>query len=134
MLSTIFRELSAIFIKYEIVVCKLFQFVRFWNSSFGNGLTMLQMQQSMVDKFAAKLISVAADLTGFYSWTISWNYRVWPGNKVRADRRVVLNSFSIIIEELHSKYESLSPFLYDPGPYLPSILKNIFLHFSPKLL
>ena len=34
----LFRELSVIFSKIKIVVCKLFQFVRVWNLSFGNGL------------------------------------------------------------------------------------------------
>ena len=34
-----FGELSAIFIKYEIVVCKLFQFGRVQKLSFGKGLT-----------------------------------------------------------------------------------------------
>ena len=33
-----FEELSAIFIKFEIVVCKLFQFERVLNLSFGKGL------------------------------------------------------------------------------------------------
>ena len=33
-----FRELSAIFIKIKIVVCKLFQFGRVYNVSFGKGL------------------------------------------------------------------------------------------------
>ena len=33
-----FGELSAIFIKFEIVVCKLFQFGRVSNLSFGKGL------------------------------------------------------------------------------------------------
>ena len=34
-----FRELSAIFIEFEIVVCKLFQFEGVQNVSFGKGLT-----------------------------------------------------------------------------------------------
>ena len=34
-----FRELSAIFIKFKIVVCKLFQFGRVSNLSFGKGLS-----------------------------------------------------------------------------------------------
>ena len=33
-----FGELSSIFIKFEIVVCKLFQFVQFQNFSFGKDL------------------------------------------------------------------------------------------------
>ena len=33
-----FRELSAIFIKFNIVICKLFQFGRVQNLSFGKGL------------------------------------------------------------------------------------------------
>ena len=37
----LFRELSAIFIKSEIVVCKLSQFGRVWNVSFGKGLKNL---------------------------------------------------------------------------------------------
>ena len=37
----LFRELSAIFIKFEIVVCKLFQFGRFFNLLFGKGLKHL---------------------------------------------------------------------------------------------
>ena len=37
----LFRELLAIFIKLGIVICKLFQFGRVWNSSFGKGLTTL---------------------------------------------------------------------------------------------
>ena len=36
-----FRELSAIFIKFDIVVCKLFQFGRVQNLSFGKGLTTM---------------------------------------------------------------------------------------------
>ena len=32
------EELSAIFINFEIVICKLFQFGRVWNLSFGKGL------------------------------------------------------------------------------------------------
>ena len=36
-----FEELSSIFIKFEIVVCKLFQFGRVQNSLFGNGLTTI---------------------------------------------------------------------------------------------
>ena len=32
------RELSAIFMKFEIVICKLFQFGRVWNLSFGKEL------------------------------------------------------------------------------------------------
>ena len=35
-------ELSAIFIKFKIVVCKLFQFGRVYNSWSGNGLTLSQ--------------------------------------------------------------------------------------------
>ena len=34
----LFGELSAIFIKFKIVGCKLFQFGRVWNLSFGKGL------------------------------------------------------------------------------------------------
>ena len=34
----LFGELSAIFIKFEIVVCKLFQFGRVYNLLFGKGL------------------------------------------------------------------------------------------------
>ena len=37
-----FRELSAMFIKSEIVVCKLFQFGRVLNLSFGKGLILSQ--------------------------------------------------------------------------------------------
>ena len=37
-----FGKLSAIFIKFEIVVCKLFQFGRVTNLSFGKGLIYLQ--------------------------------------------------------------------------------------------
>ena len=33
-----FGEVSAIFIKFKIVVCKVFQFGWVWNSSFGEGL------------------------------------------------------------------------------------------------
>ena len=36
-----FGELSAIFIKLEFVVCKLFHFRRVWNLSFGKGLSFL---------------------------------------------------------------------------------------------
>ena len=36
-------ELSAIFIKFKIVVYKLFQFGRVYNFSFGKGLTTKQM-------------------------------------------------------------------------------------------
>ena len=35
-----FRELSTIFINFKIVVCKLFQFGRVQNLSFGKGLTL----------------------------------------------------------------------------------------------
>ena len=38
-----FRELSAIFIKFEIVVCKLFHFGGAKNLSFGKGLTLFEM-------------------------------------------------------------------------------------------
>ena len=34
-------KFSAIFIKFEIVVCKLFQFISVYNSSFGKGLGMV---------------------------------------------------------------------------------------------
>ena len=34
----LFWKLSAIFVKFEIVVCKPFQFGRVWNLSAGNGL------------------------------------------------------------------------------------------------
>ena len=37
-----FGELSAIFIKFEVVVCKLFHFGRVWNLSFGKGLTLTE--------------------------------------------------------------------------------------------
>ena len=36
-----FEELSANFIKFDIVVCKFFQFGRVWNLSFGKGLIKL---------------------------------------------------------------------------------------------
>ena len=36
----LFEELSAIFIEFEIVVCKLFQFGRVLNMSFGKGSTL----------------------------------------------------------------------------------------------
>ena len=35
-----FEELSVIFIKFKMVVCKLFQFGRAQHLSFGNGLTL----------------------------------------------------------------------------------------------
>ena len=35
-----FRELSAIFIEFEIVICKLFQFEGVQNLSFGKGLNI----------------------------------------------------------------------------------------------
>ena len=34
----LFEEISSIFIQFEIVVCKLFQFEVVWNLSFGKGL------------------------------------------------------------------------------------------------
>ena len=45
-----FRKLSAIFIEFEIVVCKLFQFEGVQNVSFGKGLrrcTVLYLQQQL---------------------------------------------------------------------------------------
>ena len=41
-----FWDFLAIFIKFGIVVCKLFQFGRILNSLFGNGLKLLQMDQN----------------------------------------------------------------------------------------
>ena len=38
-----FRELSTIFIKFKIVVCKLFEFGRVLNLSFGKGLNLDEM-------------------------------------------------------------------------------------------
>ena len=35
----LFAEFPAIFMEFEIVVCKLFQFGKVWNSSFGKALT-----------------------------------------------------------------------------------------------
>ena len=43
-----FEELSAVFFKFEIVVCKLFQFGRVYNLSFGKGLTILKNVFSLV--------------------------------------------------------------------------------------
>ena len=40
---SVFWELSAIFIKFEIVICKLIQFGIILNVSFGRGLTVPQM-------------------------------------------------------------------------------------------
>ena len=41
-----FEELSAIFIKFEIVICKLFQFESVWNLSFGKGLKHQSIKKS----------------------------------------------------------------------------------------
>ena len=45
-----FRELSAIFIEFEIVVCSLFQFGRVRNLSFGKGLSYTSWQYIMITK------------------------------------------------------------------------------------
>ena len=39
-----FKELSAIFVKFKIVVCKVFEFGRVSNLSFGKGLMLLYLQ------------------------------------------------------------------------------------------
>ena len=51
-----FEEISSIFIKFEIVISKLFQFGRAWNLSFGKQLTLYQttclLEWSKLDEFA----------------------------------------------------------------------------------
>ena len=48
-----FGELSAIFIKFEIVVCKLIEFGRVYNLSFGKGLRFYYLRQlGLVGPFA----------------------------------------------------------------------------------
>ena len=43
-----FGDLSAIFIKFEIVVCKVSEFGRVYNVTFGNGLNLFQWQTPTV--------------------------------------------------------------------------------------
>ena len=45
-----FEELSAIFIQFEIAVCKLFQFGRDHNLSFGEGFKALTFYQTIQKK------------------------------------------------------------------------------------
>ena len=45
-----FRELSAIFIKYKIVICKLFQFGTVLNLSFGKGLSVISPSRTVFSK------------------------------------------------------------------------------------
>ena len=44
-----FRKLSAIFIKFEFVVCRLFQFGRVLNLSFGKGLSLCRQTDGRTD-------------------------------------------------------------------------------------
>ena len=53
-----FRQFSAIFMKFEIIVCKLFQFGTVWNLSFGNGLITFS-DSSMLDRIHSSLITVS---------------------------------------------------------------------------
>ena len=46
-----FEELSTIFIKFEIIVCKLFQFGRVYNLSFGKGLTYIYVHYKAEKKY-----------------------------------------------------------------------------------
>ena len=54
----LFQKLSAIIIKFEIVVCKLFQFGRVWNLSLEKRLTL---SQTTIFLYFSKLKEVADD-------------------------------------------------------------------------
>ena len=47
----IFKELSSVAIKFEIVVCKLLQFGRVHNLSFGKGLMLLHCQNTVYTSY-----------------------------------------------------------------------------------
>ena len=49
----LFGELSAIFILFEIVVCKLFQFGGVWNLSFGKGLKLKMTTEENFPPFSS---------------------------------------------------------------------------------
>ena len=54
-------ELSAFFIKFEIVVCKLFEFGTVWNLLFGKGLNSLLLERS--DDLSNKYVNCHCDST-----------------------------------------------------------------------
>ena len=59
--STRFGELFVMFIKFKIVVCKLFQFVRAYNLLFGKGLKII-VKDKMVESSKMSLLFVVAKM------------------------------------------------------------------------
>ena len=54
--STLFNNSTAVFIKFKIVVCKLFQFGWVWNLSFGKGLTLSQTSPGFLHVYSTSLL------------------------------------------------------------------------------
>ena len=59
-----FEDLSSIFIKFEIVVCKLFQFGRVKNLSFGKGLMLTIVSLMVMMESSQRLRKIIAQSTG----------------------------------------------------------------------
>ena len=75
-----FEELSTIFIKFEIVVCKFFQFGSVWNLSFGKGVKRLFLKNGstfLIKQARLHRHELNAKLHNKYTETSGYNTKVF---------------------------------------------------------
>ena len=79
-------ELSAIFLKFKIVVCKLFQFGRVKNLSFGKGLKLQLDNEQRINYIICEKV-LKHNLNFNYNHWITYNGRYYPGHNNRVTHR-----------------------------------------------